>query len=201
MRIAKHCLKSVRIRSIFGTNFPSFGLNKDLKSSGNGHFSRSDIQKDISESFQVTFCFLFFSEDVHQITVANITTNSIKNSNTSEFDPEHAIDGNFNGLYHAPIFDPVSLSNQNFNIKIDFGRPYSIRYFKYKIDDKQGFSLRIGGTTVRNDALFAGTYDSSSNEQVTFFRLELVKGQFAFLFVTKPPVAEFRLYEIEFFGI
>ena len=138
---------------------------------------------------------------MHQITVTNITTNSIKNSNSSEFDPEHAIDGDFNGLYHAAIFYPVFPFNQNLDIKIDFGQPYSIRYFKYKIDDKQGFSLRIGGTTVKHDALFLGTYDSSSNEQVSFFRLELVKGQYAFLFTTEPPVAEFRLYEIQFFGI
>ena len=181
--------------------FPHLDWIRTRKARETDTFHAVIYRKIFLRAFKILFAFPFFSEDVHQITVANITTDSIKNSNSSEFDPEHAIDGNFNGLYHAPIFDPVSLSNQNFNIKIDFGRPYSIRYFKYKIDDKQGFSLRIGGTTVRNDALFAGIYDSSSNEQVTFFRLELVKGQFAFLFVTKPTVAEFRLYEIEFFGI
>ena len=152
-------------------------------------------------ALQVALCFLLFSEDVHQITVTNITTNSVKDSDIGEFDPEHAIDGDFSGLYHAARFDPVSPLNQKFIIKIDLGQPYSLRYFKYKIDDKQGFFLRIGGTTVKNDASYVGTYESSSNEKITFFKQELVTGQYAFLYTSAPPVAEFRLYEIEFFGI
>ena len=107
--------------------------------------------------------FFFISEDSHQIAATEITTNSISNSDSGEFDPQHAIDGNFNGLYHADRFDPSSTYDQTFTIKVDFGKAYLIRCFKYKTENEQEFALRIGASK-QNDVWFAGSgYTSASN--------------------------------------
>ena len=104
-------------------------------------------------------------------------------------------------MYHADRFDPSSTYDQTFTIKVDFGKAYLIRCFKYKTENEQEFALRIGASK-QNGAWFAGSgYTSASNENILLFNYEVIKTQYAFIYSPKSPVAEFHLYEIQFFGI
>ena len=104
-------------------------------------------------------------------------------------------------MYHAARFDPSSTYDQTFTIKVDFGKAYLIHCFKYKTDNEQEFALRIDASK-QNDAWFVGSeYTSASNENILFFNYEVIKAQYLFIYSPKSPVAEFHLYEIQFFEI
>ena len=104
-------------------------------------------------------------------------------------------------MYHAARFDPSSTYDQTFTIKVNFGKAYLICCFKYKTDNELEFTLRTGASK-QNDAWFVGSgYTSASNENILFFNYEFMKAQYAFIYSPKSLVAEFHLYEIQFFGI
>ena len=52
-----HCVKSVRIRSYSGSNFPALGLNTGQNNSEYGHVLRSDVLQELSFAEEVGVSF------------------------------------------------------------------------------------------------------------------------------------------------
>ena len=153
------------------------------------------------KSFNVYFLLL---EDFILMSPASISSSSTKESPDNRYNATHAIDGDFRSLYFAPVFDSSITDKQSFWVKVRFSGVYYVRYVKYKVKENSFFYIRIGAigayTAVWKN-YFAGWFYGRDNEKLmTLATAEMVKGEWAFL-LHDYPTKEFRLYEIQIWGI
>ena len=134
----------------------------------------------------------------------SVSSSSTKESPDNRYNPTYAIDGDFSSLYFTPVFDSSIRDKQPFWVKVRFNGAYYIRYVKYKVREHSFFYIRIGAigayTAVWKNYLAGWFYGRDNEKLMTLAAAEMFKGEWAFL-LHDDPANEFRLYEIQFWGI